>query len=174
MKKRLAHTHFQKRKKKKNIPSSTTSPIQVVKFCSSVVVASNLFASTKIYLLLNQNCKEIAKRKKKTPHHLSLVGVSVLGLVRQILGLGFAWWLNSLSHYSRNPIFFASFFPFWKKRIRPSQTGTEIQGDVQPLPRQLLGCCWALPRFAGPFYLFQDHPVGSPFTSSFPSFLFWL
>ena len=85
-----AHT-FPEKKKKKNIPSSTTSPIQVVKFCSSVVVASNLFASTKIYLLLNQNCKEIAKRKKKTPHHLSLVGVSVLGLVRQILGLGFAW-----------------------------------------------------------------------------------
>ena len=115
MKKRLAHTHFQKRKKKKNIPSSTTSPIQVVKFCSSVVVASNLFASTKIYLLLNQNCKEIAKRKKKTPHHLSLVGVSVLGLVRQILGLGFAWWLNSLSHYSRNPIFFCFLLPFLEK-----------------------------------------------------------
>jgi hypothetical protein len=69
LKKRLAH-NFPERKKK-NIPSSTNfshSSCQVLLLC--VVFASILFASTKIYLLHNQNCKEKARKKeRKTPHH---------------------------------------------------------------------------------------------------------
>jgi hypothetical protein len=56
------------------------SSCQVLLLC--VVVASILFASTKIYLLLNQNCKEKTKRKKKSLT-ISLVGVSVLRSVWQ-------------------------------------------------------------------------------------------
>ena len=76
------------------------SSCQVLLLC--VVVASNLFASTKIYLLLNQNCKEKAKRKK-SPHHFPGWRFSTgIGMAN----LGFGWWLNLLSHSFRNPFFF--------------------------------------------------------------------
>ena len=84
---RLAHNFPEKKKeKKKNIPSSTNfshSSCQVLLLC--VVVASILFASTKIYLLLNQNCKERKKEKVPTPsfsgwRFSDAVGMAVLGL----------------------------------------------------------------------------------------------
>ena len=140
------------------------SSCQVLLLC--VVVASNLFASTKIYLLLNQNCKEKAKRKK-SPHHFPGWRFSTgIGMAN----LGFGWWLNLLSHSFRNPFFFAALLPFLEIRIRPCQTGTEMQG-VWPLPRQLLGYYWALPHFAVLFFKtsFGGH------SSYFVLFLFfWL
>ena len=66
LKRHLAHNFPEKKKeKKKNIPSSTNfshSSCQVLLLC---VVASILFASTKIYLLLNQNCKKIKQKERK-------------------------------------------------------------------------------------------------------------
>ena len=90
LKKRLAHNFPEK--KRKNIPSSTKfshSSCQVLLLC---VVASNMFGSTKIYLLLNQTCKE---KERKSPHHYFSGWRSSNGFGMASLGLGFGW-LKSL------------------------------------------------------------------------------
>ena len=73
LKRRLAHNLPEKKRKKEYsvvYKSFSHSSCQVLLLC---VVASNLFASTKIYLLLNQNRKKMKKKEKS----LSMVGVSV-------------------------------------------------------------------------------------------------
>jgi len=74
LKRRLAHNFPEK--EKRIFRRLQTSPIQVVKFYSCVVFASILFASTKIYLLLNQN------RKKKKKERNTFLWLAIACCVR--------------------------------------------------------------------------------------------
>jgi len=121
-------TTFQKKKKRKKrkeysvvYSSSPRSSCQVLLLC---VVASNLFASTKIYLLLNQYRKK-EKRKKSLSMCWRYSGIACWVSCGRF---GFRVWYWRLNFALPFSLFCPSHLPFWK--IGSNQVGQVLKRHV--------------------------------------------
>ena len=117
-----------KRKKRKEYSvvysSSPRSSCQVLLLC---VVTSNLFASTKIYLLLNQYCKK-EKERKASPSILYGWRYSGIACWVSCGMFGFRVWYWRLNFALPFSLFCPSHLPFWK--IGSNQVGQVLKRHV--------------------------------------------